>query len=392
MQRPAGQPAWGQQQPWGQAQPAPGQQRPGWGPAQPAWGQPVAQQRPAQGYPQQYAPQAAYQGQPGGYPPPQPPPSGSPVKLVLLGLVAAIAVGFFAFSLMNFLNTGEQTVPEPLPTPEVGQTSAPPTGVPEPEMNPTDIPWPTEVAQAVDWLENNALYAQTLQVPTNCTLGRVSVLDSSDAALQEHLNLLTACLMMVWQGPAETAGFTVHRPPITLYSQPITTACGELETRNAFYCGGDQRLYFARDVYEIFGPNAATVAPKAFFVDNIMGHEFGHFLQGRIGVWGAYAGLRGGSDSQEFGLELSRRAETQADCLAGMFLNAVGQASQMTDAERREAADVTEAVGDDNLSGNPTVVGDHGHGVNRRHWFEQGLGNAQAAVCNTWTAPAEKIQ
>ncbi len=314
------------------------------------------------------------------------------MRLVLLGLVAVVAVGFFAFSLMSYLNADQQAGPGPLPTPEVGQTSAPPTGVPEPEMNPSDVPWPTDVAEAIDWLENNALYSQTVQVPTNCTLGRVSVLDTGDAELQEHLNLLTACLMMVWQRPVESAGFTLHRPPIILYSQPITTACGELETRNAFYCGGDQRLYFARDVYEIFGPNATTVAPKALFVDNIMGHEFGHFLQGRIGVWSAYSGLRGGSTSREFALELSRRAETQADCLAGMFLNAVGQASRITDDERREAADVTEAVGDDNLSGSPGIVGDHGHGANRRFWFEQGLGDHQAAVCNTWTAPAEKVQ
>lgn len=404
MQQAAPRPAPGQPQPqWGQGQPVPGQPpqgqpRPAWGPAQPPWGQPVAQQRPPQGYPQQFAPaQPGYAGQPGGYPPPQPPRSGSPLKLLLLGAVAVIALGFFAFALTNFLTTQPEVAvetpegPGPQPTPTIGETSAPPVGVPEPEQNPPDIPWPTTVEEAFGWLQQNALYAQSVPVPTNCTLGRVSILDSTDEELQEHLNLLTACLMMVWQEPMKQAGFSLHRPPITLYSETITTACGALKTRNAYYCGGDQRLYFARDIHEIFGPNGTTIAQAPFFVDNIMGHEFGHFLQGRTGIWGAYSGLRGGTPDKNVGLELSRRVETQADCFAGAFLNAVSQASRITDEERRGTTTVTQYVGDDYLAGLAPGMGDHGIGVNRVHWFTQGLNSAQLTVCNTWTVPKEQV-
>jgi predicted metalloprotease len=387
------------QQPWGQqpqrppaGPPAWGQPQQVWGQSPQAWGQPAGQ-RPAPGYPpvqqQPYgAPQPAYQGQPGGYPPPPPQRSGSPIKLVLLGLVAVIAVGFFFISLMNYLNGDEQA--GPLPTPEVGATSAPPTGVPEPDLNPPEWPTPTDGTEAEQWLVNNPLYGQSVQVPTNCTLGRIDVLSTSPQALEQHLNNLTGCLMMVWQEPMEQAGFVMPRPPVTVYSQPITTACGEMSTHNAFYCTVDQRVYFATDLYEIFGNNPEVI-DNAFLVDNVIGHEFGHAIQARSGIWASYAGFRAGS-SETIGLEFSRRSETQADCFSGMFLNAVAQASQMTDAERAGTADVTEAIGDDNLTGDSTIVGDHGHGVNRRSWFEAGMASDQVGVCNTWTAPADKVR
>ncbi|MCW5953509.1 MAG: neutral zinc metallopeptidase [Propionibacteriaceae bacterium] len=373
-QQPAGPSAWGQpQQPWGQ---------------QPAWGQPVVQQRPNQGY---YPPQPSYQGQPGGFPPPQP-RGGSPVKLLLLGLVAVIAVGFFFVSLMNYLNAGEEAGPGTVPTPDVGQTSAPPTGVPGPDYDPPDIPVPTSWEEAEQWLVDNALYGQSAQVPTNCTLGRIDVESISPQELQEHLEVLTGCLMMVWQEPLERAGFAMPRPPVTVYSQPITTACGEAETLNAFYCSGDQRIYYATDLHTVFYRNNPEVVDNAFLVDNVLGHEFGHAIQGRTGILVSYVAFRNQAKTDADAEEFGRRSELQADCLSGVFLNAVAQASQLTDAERTGLADVSEAIGDDNLTGDPSYVSDHGTGQARRTWFETGLANSAVGVCNSWTAPSSQVR
>ena len=376
MQPPPGQPAWGRpQQAWGQ--PAP------------AWGQPVAVQRPVPGYPAAPVP-LPYQGQP-GYPAPQPPRSGSPLKLVLLGLVAAIALGFFAFALASYLGDDEQAGPGPLPTPEIGETSAPPNGVPDPEFNPPPIPEPKTLEEAAQWLTGNPLYGQSVEVPTNCTLGRVDAATITPADLQEHLNTLSGCLMMVWQAPMERAGFIMPRPPVTVYSEPITTACGQMETYNAFYCSLDQRIYYATNIQDIFRRNNPEVIGNAFLPDNIMGHEFGHAIQGRTGIWISYAWSRSVAQ-EEVGLDLARRSETQADCLAGVFLNAVAQASRMTDAERAGILDISFAGGDDRLSGNPDVLGDHGLGRNRRHWFETGMSNNQVSACNNWIAPADQVR
>ena len=326
-------------------------------------------------------------------PPPQPPRSGgSPLRLLLLRLVAVVAVGFFFVSLMNYLNGDEQAGPGPGQSPVPGQTSAAPTGVPEPDYDPPAIPVPTSWEEAESWLVDNALYGQSVQVPTNCTLGRIAVETISPEDLQEHLELLTACLMMVWQEPIERAGFQMPRPPVSVYSQPITTACGETETLNAFYCSGDQRIYYATDLHLVFQRNNPEVIDNAFLVDNVLGHEFGHAIQARTGMLISYVAFRNDAktdaDAQGFG----RRSELQADCLSGIFLNAIADASVMTDAERVGLADVSEAIGDDNLSGDPGYVGDHGTGKARRAWFETGMANASVGVCNSWTAPPTQVR
>ncbi|MGC4153449.1 MAG: neutral zinc metallopeptidase [Propionicimonas sp.] len=374
-QHPTGPSAWGQpHQPWGQ-------------PA--GWGQPVAQQRPHPGY---YA-QQPYPGQPGGFPPPPPPRSGgSPLKLLLLSLVAVIAVGFFFISLMSYLNAEEQAGPGPVQSPEPGQTSAPPAGVPEPDYDPPAIPVPTTWEEAEQWLVDNPLYGQSVQVPTNCTLGRIDVESISPQDLQQHLNVLTGCLMMVWQEPIERAGFQMPRPPVSVYSEPITTACGEAETLNAFYCSGDQRIYYATDLHMVFHRNNPEVIDNAFLVDNVLGHEFGHAIQGRTGMLISYVAFRNDAKTDGEGEELGRRSELQADCLSGVFLNAVAQASQMTDADRVGLADVSEAIGDDSLTGDPSYVSDHGTGQARRAWFETGFASGAVGVCNSWTAPASQVR
>ncbi len=384
------------QQPWGQ----PPLQRPvaggqPWSQPQPGWGTP-SRPAPFPGHPPSYgAPQAPYQGQPGSYYPPPQRPGGSPVKLLLLGLVAVIAVGFFFLSLMNYLNGPDEQVapgPEPVPSPTVGETSAPPTGVPEPDLDPPELPIPQTWDEVDRWLIDNAIYAQSVQVPTNCTLSRLDVETVSTAVLQEHLNTLTGCLMMVWQEPMERAGFVMPRPPITVYTEPITTACGTIEGINASYCPGDQRMYYSASIHEVFRRNNPEVIGNAFLPDLIMGHEFGHAIQARSGILAAeiLAGRQVKTESEE--LELQRRTEVQADCLAGVFLNAVAQASQMTGAERDGIAEMAAAIGDDSLTGKPGIEGNHGHGVNRRYWAETGLASSQAGVCNTWVAPADRVR
>lgn len=310
----------------------------------------------------------------------------------MLGLVAVLAVGFFFVSLMNYLGGDEQTALDPAQSPEPGQTSAPPSGVPAPDYDPPEIPVPTTWEEAEQWLVNNAVYGQSVPLPTNCTLGRIDIESIGAQDLEEHLNGLTGCLMMVWQGPLERAGLQLPRPPVTVYSQPITTACGEAETLNAFYCSADQRIYYATDMHTAFYRNNPEVVDNAFLVDNVLGHEFGHAIQGRTGILIAYSAFRNQAKTDADAEELGRRSELQADCLSGMFLNAVAQASQLTDAERVGLADVSEAIGDDSLTGDPSYVSDHGTGRARRAWFEAGLANTAVGVCNSWTAPSGQVR
>lgn len=309
---------------------------------------------------------------------------------MILGLVAVIAVGFFFISLMNFLNAEEQVSPTPLPEPTPGQTSAPPTGVPEPDFDPPDLPLPKTFEEAEQWLVNNALYGQSVQVPTNCTLGRIDVTTAEPQELEDHFYNLTGCLMMVWQDPMQRAGFLMPRPPVTVYSEPITTACGEVETFNAVYCSGDQRIYYATNLHEVFR-NTPEVKTIAFLPDNVIGHEFGHAIQARTGILISSVAFRQ-RVSEADGLWFARRSEQQADCLSGMFLNAVADASQMTEQERQDLGEVSYAIGDDVLTGRPDFEGDHGLGANRQRWFRAGQASNQAGVCNTWVVPQDQVR
>ncbi len=373
----------GPQQPW----PRTGMQQP-WGAPQAGWTQPGVQYAAPQGYPQGYPPVAGqgFAPPPGSFPPP-PPRRQSPLRLLLMGAVAVVAVGFFFISLMSYLNSGNEVV---APLPQPGQTSAPPTGVPAPDFDPPALPIPRTYDEAEQWLVDNALYSQSVEVPTNCTLGRMSPVGADPQELEAHLNNLTGCLMMVWQGPMERAGFIMPRPPVTVYSAPITTACGSLDTGNAVYCSGDQRVYYATDLHEVF-QRTPEVADIAFMPDIVIGHEFGHAQQARSGILISSAAFEQQLDESE-ALWFSRRSEQQADCLSGMFMNAVGQASQITDSERQAMRQVAHAIGDDVLTGDPDYEGDHGSGANRERWFVAGQDSNQVGVCNTWVAPKDQVR
>ena len=45
------------------------------------------------------------------------------------------------------------------------------------------------------------------------------------------------------------------------------------------------------------------------------------------------------------------------------------------------------AIGDDTLSGKPTIQGDHGLARSRLYWGQEGLANTAVSACNTFVAP-----
>ena len=379
-----------------------------------------------------------------------PPRGGGGLKLVLLGLVAALAIGFFAFSLTSFLNDSQETAgptplptpgevspppdtPEPTPTPESPapspespapspeppsptpstpqptdpqppspeppspqptpsqRPSYPPTGVPKPNKKPPALPEPRTWDQVDAWLVKNALYKRSVK-NTRCTVGRIDHQTVSVKELQDHLNTLTGCLMMVWQKPMKDSGFKLPRPPLTVYTDSITTACGTASGYNAAYCAGDQRIYYAHKLHEVFTGIRPEVVDNAFFPDYIVAHEFGHAIQARTGIRIAmYLDQYRAKDDKKR-LELSRRLELQADCFAGMFLNAVAKASYLTKADRADVIELAAAGGDDSLSGNPDIAGDHGRGANRKRWVSAGLDSTKVSMCRTFSAPAKEVR
>lgn len=409
-----------------------------WGqPGQQGWGQPTAQnwypQQPAQWNrpqqpwtaPGQYPPQAPVYGyqQPGppqaGYRQPAPPqwqpprgpqpPHKSPFKAILIALILLAGVAVFVISLLSFLAPGDErsggtvttipTVPTsqaPAPT-QSGPASPPPTSTaqptqayeaPPPDMNPPELPYPETYGQARDWLVENAVYAQAIVKPTQCDLPEVDPTTASKAELTQHLNDLTACLMAVWEAPLNEAGFKMPRPPATVYTEPITTGCGTLDEVNAVYCAADQRIYYAKPIYRIFPEN---LQQARFLIEMIIGHEFGHAIQARSGILISSAAWQQQVSAAE-GRVFSRRLETQADCLAGMFTSSVGPTSGLTDNDMATLKKLAYNLGDDVLTGKAGYDGDHGSGKSRQRWFTKGVDTLQIGSCNTYNVPASQVR
>jgi len=325
------------------------------------------------------SPQAQFGQQPGG-------PRKSPLRGLLLGLALVVGIAFFGIALMQYLGGGTDGAgPGPTRT-----TSAPqPTvAVPAPDTNPPDLPAPETYSEATTWLKENAVYTESVPVPTDCVVEKIDMRTASVTELTDHLNELTACLWRVWSPPLEAAGFELPRPPVTVYDQPITTGCGELDDVNAVYCSADQRIYYAQPLWKIF-PEELQGDP--FVVESVLAHEFGHTIQARTGILISSAAWQQKSTEAE-GKVFSRRLEQQADCLAGMFVQAVGPSSGLSNDDMVNLRDVFYNIGDDVLSNTPNAQGDHGLGRSRKAWFIVGQENTLIGKCNTYTVPAASVR
>ena len=78
--------------------------------------------------------------------------------------------------------------------------------------------------------------------------------------------------------------------------------------------------------------------------------------------------------SKNEGLKYLRRLETQADCFSAAFLRSVSRSLGIQQADIDGILESYAAVGDDTLSHDPNVVGDHGLARSRRYWGNLGLG------------------
>jgi uncharacterized protein len=259
--------------------------------------------------------------------------------------------------------------------------------VPPPDTAPPPLPTPDTYEQAGQWITANAFYNQTAPAPVRCNSQPINVTTSTDEQLDTHFEGLMECLVRVWQPPITNADFQIVRPSVTVYSDKITTKCGSVGV-NAFYCSADQQLYYSNQLPKVI----PTAAENKWTADIIMAHEYAHLLQGRTGIAISTHAIaqRSGDKATEYAY--IRRLETQADCFSGMFLRSVRDALQIQDADVQGILDVYNAVGDDTLSGDRNIVGNHGLGRSREYWGQTGLNNAEVGSCNTFTAKSNLVR
>lgn len=295
------------------------------------------------------------------------------VGIVLLVLFLATAVT------MLFSESDEPT------RPTNGQYQNEDYEVPPVDNNPPPLPVPQTEQQASDWLDKNPLYSVQIANPVRCDMNAVNLRTASNSQLQQHFNEYMACLMRVWGPALENVNMTPVRPSVTVYDRPIKTPCGNVPMRNAVYCGGNQQVYYATDLPGLIPQELQNVP---FVVESIMGHEFGHAVQGRSGILISRVYWQQQSDKNAQ-LDLSRRTEAQADCFSGMFNHAVAQSLGISDENQAQLAQLFASFGDDRFG---VQNGDHGSSRLRQKWYMIGAGTSDIGKCNTFVGPASEYR
>lgn len=259
--------------------------------------------------------------------------------------------------------------------------------VPPADTTPPELPVPETVEQAEAALVENPFYDQATPGPVRCSSQPINVNSADDDQLKAHFEGLMECLVRVWEEPVTAARWQIVRPTVTIYGSGITTRCGETEV-NAFYCAADQQIYYSNRL-----PAAVPVVRKEkWAADVVMAHEFAHALQARTAILISAKALGQQSGSKQTDLELSRRLETQADCFSAMFMRAVSQSLGIQPSDEQGILDTYTAVGDDVLSRQPNIVGNHGLGRSRRYWGSIGIGTNDVGRCNTFVAERSTVR
>lgn len=337
-----GQPQWQQQGQWAQPWQQPGQQ------SQP-WQQPNNQ-----------------------FPGPKSSRGIGPIILVSLGILALIMAGLVVYALVREPDyQNEDYVPPPpgnvLPGPRISTRDAPAT------------------------LTDNALYAQQMPVPVRCELPEMDLATATDAEVTAYLDELMACNMRVWDLPFRATGtYDLVRPKVNVYHERVSHPCGggKESGPNGLYCGANQEVYFSRLLPKAHP--AFAVVEKPHVIDEFMSHEFAHGIQFRIGILQSSQYL-GRQVSREEALEYSRRTELQADCLSGMFIQAVTDSAGYTQEDSDNILESVRSAGDDAIRNNPNIVGDHGRSQSRVYWHQIGRTGTDIGRCNTFTAPKDYV-
>jgi predicted metalloprotease len=189
----------------------------------------------------------------------------------------------------------------------------------------------------------------------------------ADAALQPDRLMASVAkeLNVYWRGEFAAVGRRyANLPHLYAYSGRVRDACGWTILDNASYCDRDRSISYDRRLV------AAAARRGEFAAATILAHEWGHYVQDRLG-WLTWAMRR----HYWLGVEL------QADCYAGMFLRYANDAALLKPGDLDAAMQLMAAVGE-NMPVKPTTPGAHGTSRQRLHWFTSGYDTGDLTTCD----------
>lgn len=331
---------------------------------------------------------------------PRPPKRRNPVvvALVVLGVVGAGVVALAA--VMAGVLQGATGISQPVTT--YVPTSAPtyvPTGAPTASQSagpsrrvttsasttrPTGPPLSIEATVARD-----GFYTSMRQRSIGCRERRVA-LNSANNLRTYYTNVMN-CLNRAWAPQLRTGRDPITPPRVVFWTGYVQSPCSG-GSRVSFYCSVSQTVYLKYDDDIRLWNRSSGSANRAFarmWVTYTAGHEYGHHLQHLTGILAAAHRLQYEAPDRRAALEVSRRIELQASCLATVFLGAHRSSYGITGLDLSVYRRYIEArTGDEN---NPTGTRSHGRRASHRYWAARGFGSLTSASCNTFIASASKV-
>ena len=196
------------------------------------------------------------------------------------------------------------------------------------------------------------------------------------------------CLVRVWEPPVTGAGLIIVRPSVTIYGAKTTTKCGTSGV-NAFYCAADQQVYYsnqlddelpiiAQDKWAVRRGHRARVRPRPAGP-----HRDPHLGQG------PRARTRATRRPTCSTAGASRPRPTASPGCTSARCRSRSASSRPTWPASRTP---TRPSATTRVTGDSTILGNHGLARSRVFWGDTGLGNSSVGACNTFTAPASQVR
>ncbi|MBE9375733.1 neutral zinc metallopeptidase [Saccharopolyspora sp. HNM0983] len=274
-----------------------------------------------------------------------------------------------------------QHAPPPPPNTSTQPPSSAETSSTAPSSDTSDPSEPRGEPRAVPALADHPLYISGNGAPaTSCQLPPFA----PDAAGQDALyQAALPCLMDAWEPMLDDANMPVQTPRVVTTDEGVQSPCGAREWHEtAMYCRSDHTIYMSARYYSDIERRTEPGAYLGQFA-----HEFGHAVQGMVGINAAFgdAQARAGGPETPRGLELTRRSELQASCFEGMALAALQNGGLSNDYIFPALADSKDR-GDEHTGGQ-----DHGSLANNATWIDRGFLDNDITRCNTWAAAPDDV-
>lgn len=272
----------------------------------------------------------------------------------------------------NNVPTAKPTTKQPQPTTTRSTTTSTPTTKP----GPTDS----------DLVVRNRLYKAGAMASVGCRESKAR--QSTVAGARANYKNLLGCLNKSWAPLVTKAGGRFRAPNVRIFSGQVSTPCGsKSDSGPPFFCGTNDTIYMnlTEDMgnYNRYSQSYQKVWARMWMLHQFA-HEYGHHVQYNMGILQAYSRIRYERPTYAMELQDSRRLELQASCFSDIFIGANRRTYPITGQSLVQWRW---------LIGNVTdYANDHGDAGNHKYWATRGWNARNPSACNTFVAPAAKVQ